>query len=191
MAKLLTEQIQDFIVERHAFYFRPTRIIELVKEEFPNFTGEISRQLVRTYNPLQNPKIATRHAAYFEACRKKFRESAGEIPIAIQTVRLRELDDELNRAGRNVDLKLRILKQAAEEIGGVFTNRREISGQGGAPIQYENVSRRERAEEILNKFMTIDDNGKPRKKVLTRKTAIEQARAGGLTLLLEYLGEDG
>jgi hypothetical protein len=35
----------------------------------------------------------------------------------------------------NVAMVAQLLEQAAKEVGGIFTNRRELTGKGGGPIQ--------------------------------------------------------
>jgi hypothetical protein len=176
----LTEPIQHFIVEQLAFYKSPSQVAELVKEEFE---VEVTRQLVRTYNPTQNPVAAKRWAAIFEATRKRFLETIADIPIANQAYRLNEIQSLYLGAGRNAGLKKELLEHAAKEVGGMFTNRREISGQGGAPIQIETrTNRQEWAETQVVGFM--------KEFKLTRKAAIAELKKVAPTVV-QYLGEVG
>ncbi|MGA9771686.1 MAG: DUF2280 domain-containing protein [Blastocatellia bacterium] len=121
--KKLIEEEQVFIVKCLATYMSPTEVVEAVKEEF---SIEISRQLVRKYNPLQTPDIAEKWKVIFEETRKKFKEDLDACGIAHQSYRLRELEKLYHQAGSNKVLKAQLLKQAAEERGGAYTSKREI-----------------------------------------------------------------
>jgi len=61
------------------------------------------------------------------------------IPIANQTVRL-EMYQKLITKNKSPAMALKILRQAAQEIGGQFTNRQEITGKDGKPIETVNSS---------------------------------------------------
>ena len=174
----LTQAVQQFIVEQLAFYKSPSQIVELVREEFE---VQVSRQLVRTYNPIQSPRLAKQWSAIFEATRKRFLETVADIPIANQAYRLNEIQSLYLGAGRNAGLKKELLEHAAKEVGGMFTNRREISGQGGAPIQVETrTNRQEWAQTQVLSFM--------KEFKMTRKAAVEQLKKVAPTVV-QYLGE--
>jgi hypothetical protein len=128
LASLLKEEQQIFIVQLLACYKSPTEVTEAVKEEFDI---EVTRQLVRTYNPKQNPEIAEKWKDLFDETRKRFLTDTSEIGIAQQSYRLQALHELLLQAGLNRALKLQILEQAAKETGGNYTNKREITGADG------------------------------------------------------------
>jgi hypothetical protein len=98
-------------------------VAELVNEEFG---VQITRQLVRKYNPEQNPGVADKWKVIFAETRKKFLASVAEIGIAHQNYRLAELQRLYDKAGKNLVLKCQILEQAAKEMGGVYTSKRQL-----------------------------------------------------------------
>ncbi len=60
------------------------------------------------------------------------------IPIANLAVRLQRYESQYQKHSRNRVAALSILKQAAQDIGGQFTNRQEITGKDGGPVQTVN-----------------------------------------------------
>lgn len=58
------------------------------------------------------------------------------IPIDQQSYRLHVLQQNLERAEQrgNAGLAISILEQAAKELGGAFTNRRELTGKNGQAL---------------------------------------------------------
>ncbi|WP_454691142.1 DUF2280 domain-containing protein [Achromobacter aloeverae] len=136
----LTDAQQRFIVQALACYDSPTEVSEAVKEEFGI---EVERSHVAAYDPT---KVAGRGLAkkwrdLFFATRERFRKEVAEIPIADQAYRLRNLGRLYTRAARtgNAALAAQLLEQAAREVGGAFTNRREHTGAGGGPIEQKTV----------------------------------------------------
>jgi hypothetical protein len=83
---------------------------------------------------------APRHRAIFEATRAEFLRQTSTIPIANLTVRLRMLQRLSAQAERqgNIALAAQLVQQAAKEIGGAFTRRREVTGGNGGPIEAAN-----------------------------------------------------
>ncbi|EHK65287.1 hypothetical protein KYC_17372 [Achromobacter arsenitoxydans SY8] len=98
---------------------------------------------VAQYDPTKvaGQKLAKKWADLFEATRKRFREEVAEIPIADQAFRLRALGKIYERhiSRGNVVGAAGVLEQAAKEVGGAFTNRREHTGAGGGPIEQKAV----------------------------------------------------
>jgi hypothetical protein len=119
----LTEEQKTFIVRRLACFRSPTEVCLDVEEEFG---VQLTRDHVRTYNPLQ-VQVSKKWAVLFEATRKAFVEEVGQEGIAHQSFRLRELADLYRRAKnrKNDVLAAQLLEQAAKEAGGAFTNRRD------------------------------------------------------------------
>ncbi len=157
----------------------PTEITEEVKAEFGIM---MSRELVRAYNPEQRSDVADKWKVLFKEARAKFLADVSSIAIAHQPYRLIQLQ-KLYAETKSPLLKSQLLEQAAKEVGGAFTNRRELSGQGGAPIQVETrVNRQDWAEEQVKRFM--------KEFKLTRKAAIEKLRTGA-PKVIEYLGAVG
>jgi hypothetical protein len=152
MAKL-TEPMQLAIVKALACYDTPTEVVEQMKNDFG---VTITRQQVAKYDPTKaaGEKVSPKLRAVFDAARATFLTNMQDIPISNLSYRLRRLQHELDKAKErgNSAMVLQLLEQAAKECGGIFTNRRELTGKGGAPIaQAHNVhivSREELAEAV-------------------------------------------
>lgn len=128
----LTDDVRAFIVRALACYDTPSQVAAAVKEEFGL---EIMRQQVAAYDPTKATSkkgLAPKWIALFEATRKKFLEDVSQIPIANQATRLRVLDRLLRQAeaNRNAPLAAQLLEQAAKEVGGAYTDRRRLIGDG-------------------------------------------------------------
>jgi hypothetical protein len=132
----LSDDVKLFIVQALAKYDSPKHVAEAVKQEFGL---EVSRQQLQAYDPATQAgaRMSKKLKAIFEATRKEFLEQIPKIPIANQAVRLRALSrlyDRVEQQG-NVVAATSILEQVAKEVGGAFTNRRELTGKGGGPIE--------------------------------------------------------
>lgn len=134
MAKL-DDQIKTHIVQALACYDTPAQIVAAVKDEFG---AVVTRQQVQCYDPekVAGRALAKRWRDVFFATRDAFVRDAAAIPIAHQTFRLRSLQRmfEVAEARGNMPLAASLLEQAAKEVGGAFTNRREHSGPAGGPL---------------------------------------------------------
>lgn len=135
MAKL-TEPQKIFIVQGLACFDTPSQVAEAVREEFG---VEVDRRRVHEYDPT---KVAGRYMAgklkaLFDDTRKAFLKDVSLIPVANQAVRLRTLQRMVTKAERSGNLTqvAQLLEQIAKEVGGSFTNRREVTGKGGGPIE--------------------------------------------------------
>jgi hypothetical protein len=132
MAKL-TQEVQAFIVQQLACFLTPSEVAGAVSEEFGI---EIGRQQAWKYTPANNPDLAPKWRAMFEATRAAFIAETAQIGIAHRSYRLRRLERYLHCAEetKRYGLAAQLLKQAAEESGGVLTNRRELTGANGGPL---------------------------------------------------------
>jgi hypothetical protein len=132
MAKL-TEDVQAFVVQQLGCFLTPSQVAAAVSEEFG---VEIGRQQAWKYHPSNNPELAPRWRTIFEATRAAFVAETAQIGMAHRSYRLRRLESYLHRAEETkcYGLPAQLLKQAAEEMGGAYTSRREITGKDGAPL---------------------------------------------------------
>jgi hypothetical protein len=134
MAKL-NDAAKRFIVQALACYDTPSEVSAALKEEMGI---DVPRMQVAQYDPTKvaGAKLARKWRDLFEDTRKAFREAVAEIPIADQAFRLRALGKIYDRhmARGNVAAAAAVLEQAAKEQGGMFTNKRELSGPNGGPI---------------------------------------------------------
>lgn len=136
MAKAkLSEEVKRYIVQALACFDSPSTVAAAVKKEFGI---EVSRQLVETYDPNKRAaaKLSDKWKALFKASREAFIEDQSEIGISHRSVRLRKLAQqvELNESRGNSAMVAQLLKQAAEEVGGSYTNRRELTGKDGKDL---------------------------------------------------------
>lgn len=137
----LSDDLKAFVVQALACFDSPSQVAQAVKEQFG---VTIDRRQVESYDPTKaaGKGVAKKLKALFEETRSAFLKDAAKVPIAQQVYRLRVLQRELERQEKrgNTPMVLQIMKQAAEELGGNYTNRREITGKGGGPIQQSNVT---------------------------------------------------
>jgi len=119
----LTEEQKVFIIQRLACYRSPQEVADEVKEEFG---VEILRQHVNRYNPLQ-VRIAKKWHDLWQATREKYLNSIAEIGIAQKVWRL-DMADHSYRKTKNPARRDALLEYAAKEMGGAFTNTRQVSG---------------------------------------------------------------
>ncbi len=140
----LSDEVKSFIVQALACFDAPSVVAEAVKKRF-GIT--ISRQLVENYDPhkLAGRAVSDRWRILFEATRKAFLEDSTKIAITHKAMRLRALQRmcEKTEAQGNITLTAALLEQAAKECGDMYTNRRELTGKNGGPIQTETRSWRE------------------------------------------------
>ncbi len=133
----LKEPVKIFIVQALACRDTPQEVVEQVKQEFG---VDISRSQCECYDPTKysGRNLSKKFVELFESTREKFDEGLIDIPIANKYYRLKQYQRQLDRT-RNVKTALKILEQAAKDIGGQFTNRQEITGKDGGPVQTVNT----------------------------------------------------
>lgn len=137
----LTDDVKLFIVQALACFDTPSLVAQAVKEQYGL---AIDRRQVESYDPTKKAgkTVAKKLKAVFEETRAAFLQETAAVPVAKQVYRLRVLQRALDRAEKrgNDAMVLQILEQAAKDSGGAFTNRRELTGKGGGPIQQANVT---------------------------------------------------
>ncbi|MEJ0050915.1 MAG: DUF2280 domain-containing protein [Methylovirgula sp.] len=141
-APKLTNEVRAFVVQSLAMFDSPNTVAESVKKEFGI---EITRQSIEHYNPTsrQGHDLAKKWADLFEATRKEFLDDTKAIAISHRSVRIRALQR---------------MAAKAEEMGGLYTNRRELTGRSGGPI--ETVSTQMTAKEAADAYAaTLDGTG--------------------------------
>jgi len=142
----LSTEVKAFIVQSLACFEPPTKVIELVKQEFG---VEVSRQQVSQYSPgnAMAANLSKKWVDLFHATRERFQTEISDIPIANKAYRLRVLDRMMTSAEkmRNIALATEIIEQAAKECGDAYTNKHkfEHSGPNGGAIQTITMSKEE------------------------------------------------
>lgn len=131
----MTDEIKAFVVQGLASFDTPTQVVEAVKAEYGVL---LTPQAVQAYDPTKyaGRKLAAKWKVYFGQARKSFIDDATTIPIANRSSRLRALQRMATRAEAkgNLPLAAQFLKQAAEEVGNAYTNRRELTGKDGKDL---------------------------------------------------------
>lgn len=132
----LKEPVKIYIVQALACRDTPQEVVEQVKQEFG---VDISRSQCECYDPTKysGRNLSKKFVELFESTRERFDAGLIDIPIANKYYRLKQYQRQLDRT-RNVKTALKILEQAAKDIGGQFTNRQEITGKDGGPVQTVN-----------------------------------------------------
>ena len=136
MAKAkLSDEVKTYIVQALACFDSPSVVAAAVKKEFG---VDVSRQLVESHDPNKKAAsgLAPKWKVLFEETRKTFLEDTATIAISHRAVRLRALQRMADKAETqgNMVLASSLLKQAAEEVGGAYTNRRELTGKDGKDL---------------------------------------------------------
>lgn len=135
----LTEEHKAYIVTALAC-FKTVRQVVADMEEF--YKIEVTPQQVQFYDPTRAPlnkRLGKKWRAVFGHSRERYVSDTSSIGLAHQKYRLeirqKMLDRELDNGGNNKGLILEIVESGAKEAGGAFTNRRELTGKGGGPIE--------------------------------------------------------
>lgn len=133
-AKLSREQ-QTYVVQALACFDSPTVVAAALRKEF---AVVLTPQSIEAYDPTKKAgkNLADRWKNIFEETRKTFLEDTASIAISHRAVRLRALQRMADKAENqgNMVLASSLLKQAAEEVGGSYTNRRELTGKDGKDL---------------------------------------------------------
>ena len=131
-APKLSDEARAFVVQALACFETPSAVVASVRREFG---AEISAQAVEAYDPTKRAgrHLSERWRVMFETKRAAFLADIAAIGISHKAVRLRELDKLFHRASvmGNLALAADLLEQAAREMGGAYTNRRELTGGRG------------------------------------------------------------
>jgi hypothetical protein len=118
----LSKEAQLFVVQGLARWETLLEVAAAVKEVYGI---EVSKQAVHHYHPQVNPNLSEPLKAAFAGERKRFIAEVESHSIAHQSYRIQELA-KIYRSTRSPALQLQALEQAAREMGGAFTNRREV-----------------------------------------------------------------
>ena len=130
----LRKEVKLFIVRSLAVFNTPTETVELVNQEYGVV---VTKQQCEKYDPTKRAgeNLSEELKKDFEKTREMFLGKPESIPIANLAVRLQRLENQYQKHSKNRVAALNILKQAAEDMGGKYTNRQEITGKGGEPLQ--------------------------------------------------------
>lgn len=137
----LNEEQRAFAVQRLACFDTPKQVADALKAEF---RVEISPQAAEAYDPTKRAgeKLAQKWRDLFKATRARFLDKLEEVPEANKAVRVRRLARmaEAAESRGNFVLAANLLEQIAKEVGNSYTNRRELTGKDGKPIETRDVT---------------------------------------------------
>lgn len=156
----LKEPVKIFIVQALACRDTPQEVAELVKQEF---NIEIDRRQCENYDPTKyaGRNLGKKLADLFNQTRKKFDEGLIDIPIASKYYRLKQYQKHLEKNARNTVMSLKILEQAAKDLGGQFTNRQEITGKDGKDLMtVSEADLDKQIFELMQGYMNANTSGK-------------------------------
>jgi len=123
----LKEPVKIFIVQSLACRDTPQEVADLVKQEFDI---EIDRMQCSSYDPTKvaGRNLSKKYVQLFNDTRQKFDDGLIDIPIASKYYRLKQYQKQLEKT-KNAKTILKILEQAAKDVGGQFTNKTEVTSE--------------------------------------------------------------
>ncbi|MDM1771047.1 DUF2280 domain-containing protein [Acinetobacter indicus] len=130
----LKEPVKIFIVQALACRDTPQEVADQVLQEFG---VKIDRKQCQLYDPTKaaGKNLSKKFVELFTKTRADFDAGLIDIPIANKHYRLKQYQKQLERNAKNTVMSLKILEQAAKDVGGQFTNRQEITGKDGEALQ--------------------------------------------------------
>lgn len=149
MADLTTEQ-KHAIVTLLACYIPVPEIVVAMRDDYG---VDVPARHVYGYDPTRGYFDAGDWArTMFEEVRARYHDGLVEIPIAKQSYRLGVLQRNLQHAMKtgNRILANQTLKQAAEEVGGSYTNEQRLKVE---KVEYDPEEARREAKDIINAML--------------------------------------
>lgn len=151
----LKNKHKTFIVIRLACFESP----EEVQDAFGRRYGfKPSPSQISYYNPSNiesSKKLGEQWKKLFKETRERYGREISEVPISNQRYRLEKLQNNLLRLEKMKNYKAanETIEQAAKEVGGAFTNKTELTGKDGGPIETDS-----------NVVFYLPDNGRDSEK---------------------------
>lgn len=129
----LKEPVKIFIVQALACRDTPQEVADQVLQEFG---VKIDRKQCQLYDPTKaaGKNLSKKFVELFHKTRADFDAGLIDIPITQKYYRLKQYQKHLEKNARNTVMSLNIMKQAAQDLGGQFTNRQELTGKDGEPL---------------------------------------------------------
>ncbi|NNP71265.1 DUF2280 domain-containing protein [Acinetobacter sp. Ac_5812] len=133
----ITKKVKLFIVRMLAEFETPTSTSKAVKDIF---NIEVSPQQCELYDPTKRmgQDLGQELRDKFFEYRRLANEELEAIPIANKRYRLQLLQGLVEKYPDNPVLIPKWTEQAAKEMGGLFTNRQEVTGANGGPVETVN-----------------------------------------------------
>lgn len=138
----LNKRVKLYIVRSLATYETPSETARGVQEEF-GIT--VTKQQCEAYDPTKKTgqDLSEEFKTEFYRVRKEMNDNLSAIPIANIAYGLKRLQRFIDHEQfkENPVIVPSLLEQAAKEVGGLYTNRKEITGAGGGPVKTENTEK--------------------------------------------------
>lgn len=152
----INKKVKIFIVKMLAEFETTTDTAKAVKDIF---NVDVSQQQCECYDPTK--KMGHDLSQELKDLFYKYRRTANDeieaIPIANKRYRLQKLQSLVDKFGDNPVFTPKFLEQAAKEVGNQYTNKQEITGANGGPIESINAnvpleSYKKAREQILDEY---------------------------------------
>lgn len=129
----LRKEVKIYIVRSLAQFNTPQETAQAVNVDFGI---KVTRQQCERYDPTKRAgqDLSDELKKEFDLTRQDFLDKPQNIPISNLSYRQARRQKVLEGAGNNKMLIMSVLEQAAKDVGGVFTNRKEITGKDGKPL---------------------------------------------------------
>ncbi len=133
----ITKKVKLFIVRMLAEFETPTQTSKTVREIF---NVDVTPQQCEAYDPTKRTgqDLSQDLRDKFFEYRRIANEELEAIPIANKRYRLQLLQQLVEKYPDNPVLIPKWAEQAAKEMGGLFTNRQEVTGANGGPVETVN-----------------------------------------------------
>lgn len=130
----LTREMKARIVTLLAVLTPPSEVRDTLEKEFGVKVPVTS--IVYYDASSSETRLAKEYKDLFNTTREKYFKDVSKIPIAHEAYRLRKLQETLEReeTRENTVGVRETLEQAAKEVGGAFTNKRELTGKDGSAL---------------------------------------------------------
>lgn len=135
----ITKKVKLFIVRMLAEFESPTQTSKTAKEVF---NVDVTPQQCEAYDPTKRTgqDLSQELRDLFFEYRRKANDELEAIPIANKRYRLQLLQNLVDAYPNNPVFTPKWAEQAAKEMGNQYTNKQEITGAGGGPLQSENTT---------------------------------------------------
>lgn len=137
-AKRLAAGHKLFLVQALAQFETPKEAAAALKVEHG---AAISPQGVEAYDPTKRAgeRLSQRWRELFYETRRRFLEQLKDVPEANKAVRVRQLAHAARafKARENYLAMADMLERIAKEVGDVYSNRREMTGNGGGLLRLD------------------------------------------------------
>lgn len=148
----INKKVKIFIVKMLAEFETTTDTAKAVKDIF---NVDVSQQQCECYDPTK--KMGHDLSQELKDLFYKYRRAANDeieaIPIANKRYRLQKLQSLVDKFGDNPVFMPKFLEQAAKEVGNQYTNKQEITGADGGPLQSENVTYVDASPELIKQVL--------------------------------------